>query len=113
FMSSPSSANVTTSAEPPYENKGSGTPITGASPITIATLSTAGQNKHPTTPIASSAPNSSFELPATTSPQSRSVAYSASVAQLPTKPHSSASTENAKSVCCAGRKRSWVWVPSR
>src|SRR5215510_1015235 len=98
-MSSPSSANVTTSADPPYENSGSGTPITGASPTTIAMLSTAGQNRQPTMPIASSAPNSSLELRATTRPQIRSVAYTTSVTQLPTNPHSSASTENAKSVC--------------
>ena len=31
---------------------------------------------------------------------------------VPTKPHSSATTEKTKSVCWVGRKRSWVWVPS-
>jgi len=31
----------------------------------------------------------------------------------PTKPHSSANTATAKSVCFSGRNRSWLWVPSR
>jgi len=49
-------------ADPPYEKSGSGTPITGARPNTIATLMAAGQSSVPTSPMASAAPKRSFEL---------------------------------------------------
>ena len=62
-----------------------------------------GQNSVPTTPSANMAPNGSFELRAITQPpEAAATDTDAALATLPTKPHSSASTENAKSVCWVG-----------
>src|SRR6478735_1413153 len=92
---------------------GSVTPTTGASPSTIATLTTTCQNVIAATPAQITAPTRSRADSATFKIHTSKNPKIASSTTEPTKPHSSAQTEYGKSVQCSGTKLNWFWVPSR
>src|SRR5205085_10575093 len=57
FTRMPTAASVTTRDEPPKDTNGSGTPVTGSSPVTAPRFTRVCRPSHPTTPEASSRPN--------------------------------------------------------
>jgi hypothetical protein len=64
----PTAASSTTRLEPPYERKGSGIPVSGATPITAAVLITAWPQTSTVMPAARRFPNGSLQRSATFMP---------------------------------------------
>ena len=88
-------------------------PTTGNRPVVIARFITACTTIVAVNPATISAPRLSRARNAIAAPRTINAAYSASNTAQPMNPHSSANTENTKSVWCSGRKRSWFCVPCR
>jgi hypothetical protein len=57
LASTPTDTSVTTSAEPPNDTNGSGTPVIGSRPVTAPRFTIACSPNHPVMPAASSRPN--------------------------------------------------------
>src|SRR6266487_141617 len=80
LRSTPTDRRSTTRLEPPYETKGSGIPVSGASPSTAARLITAWAQTSAVRPAASRFPKGSLQRSATRRPAYAKVAYAASSA---------------------------------
>ncbi len=61
LRSTPTETSSTTRLDPPYETKGSGIPVSGATPITAARLITAWPQTSVVSPAASRFPNGSLQ----------------------------------------------------
>ena len=95
-------APLTSSEEPPYETKGSVTPVSGSTrrlpPAMIAAWTTMTSVR----PVARSARKSSAAAAAMRKPRSAMTRYRPSTASAPSMPSSSAMAAKTKSVCISG-----------
>jgi hypothetical protein len=102
LTSTPTAASETTSEDPPYERKGSGTPVTGSRPVTAPRFTSVCRPNQATIPDASRRPKTSVVRVAITIPAYRSVANASSTTISPISPSSSPRIEKMKSVCALG-----------
>jgi hypothetical protein len=98
---------------PPALTNGKGIPVTGRIAMDIPIFVNIWKNKYDTTPAATNLPYSSFADITIRIPLHNKYTNKNITTQAPIKPNSSQRTEKMKSLCRAGRKLSWVWVPSR
>ena len=99
----PTDASMTTRLVPPYDTRGSGIPVSGATPTTAARLSAAWPQISVVIPTASPLPNGSWQRNAMRSPAQPKAAYAAIRSVAPTSPSSSPMTAKIMSVCASGR----------
>ena len=100
----PTETSATTRLEPPYDTKGSGIPVSGASPITAARLIAAWPHTSTVRPAASRLPKGSLQLSAIRRPKYANAPYAAMTAAAPMSPSSSPMIAKIMSVCASGRK---------
>ena len=99
----PAASIVNTSADPPNDTNGSGTPDTGSSPTTPPMLTAAWATTQTVIPAARSVPNRSGARSAARIPRTANAANSPRTASVPMRPSSSPMTAKMKSVCAFGR----------
>ncbi len=88
--------------EPPYDNHGSVTPVSGMRPVTPPTMTKTCSASENDSPAASSLPNESRHDSAARSPRSTMRPNSSSTAMTPTRPSSSPMAAMMKSVLANG-----------
>ena len=98
LCSSPAATNITSSAEPPPETNGSGSPVAGSSRRFTATFTTACVRISAVSPAASSRPNASGARRDASRPRHATTAKSAITASPPSSPSSSPTSANTKSL---------------
>ena len=98
----PSANMVGSSAEPPYDTSGSGTPMTGSRPSTAPMLTSAWPMIQAVTPAVAIRTKGSSLRTASRKQAQASTANSASTASVPTRPSSSPMIAKMKSVCASG-----------
>ena len=103
LASTPMLASITTSAVPPNESSGSGTPVIGMSPVTAPRLMMVCRPIHPVMPAAIRRPNVSGAAIAMRMPANSSTANIASTKSAPSRPSSSPTIAKMKSECALGR----------
>jgi hypothetical protein len=103
LRSTPTDASSTTRLEPPYETKGSGMPVSGATPITAARLISAWPHTRVVSPAASRLPNGSLQRSAIRIPVYAKTANAPMTTVVPSSPSSSPTIAKIMSVCASGR----------
>ena len=101
----------TSAKEPPYERNGSGSPVTGISPMVIAIFTVIWNRKIVHAPIVKSVTNGSSFVLQIEDARHRKSANRPRTAAHPTKPNCSPSTLKIKSVCSSGKNERFVWEP--
>ena len=96
-------ASVTTSAVPPNDSSGNGTPVIGIRPVTAPRLMIVCSPIHPVMPAAIRRPKVSGAAIAIRTPANRSTANIASTNSAPSRPSSSPTIAKMKSECAFGR----------
>ena len=100
----PVAARLTSSAEPPNDTNGSGTPVIGMRPITAPMFTAACTSNHAVMPMATSSEKRSRARAATTSPSRPRAPNRTTTMNAPSRPNSSPMMAKMKSVWAYGRK---------
>ena len=104
FCSRPTASMPANIELPPYDTKGSGTPVTGMMPRHMPMFWKAWKPNQQAMPAAAMRPNTSSVRAAIASARQSTMPSSAMIRPAPTRPSSSPATVKTKSVCCSGTK---------
>jgi hypothetical protein len=97
--------------EPPYATKGSTIPLVGSKPVVTPILRKAGKTIRRVSPRAREKQKvSSAQRDAITRPRQSTTEKTTMTKSAPKNPSSSDITAKIKSVCAAGRKKSFCWL---
>ena len=111
FCSSPTATRPANIDEPPYDTKGSGTPVTGMMPRHIPTFWKAWKPNQQAMPAAATRPKTSSVRVAIARARQMTTPSSTTTSPAPSRPSSSPATVKTKSVCCSGTKPERVCEP--